>query len=473
MEEFTAGQIAEHNSPEDAWMTIHGQVYNVSKYLQDHPGGPDVLAEAAGADASQAFDDAGHSEDALDIMRGYAVGRLKGYEKKKAKLRPVAAPGGTAAGADSSSANKGRRAASRAANLVLLLLAVGGVYYVGRKRGGVSGLSVPKWLTARVVPHAAASPEHGGLGFIKGLLVGGGIFAAADALLAHHLAGLITSSGSKSFTTYPPHMKVAKRAEDDALLRRGLLDPVKYTPLPLEKKTQVSPNVYRLTFRLPSTSTVLGLPVGQHVVVKADDPTGNGETVTRSYTPVTNNADLGILELVVKMYPDGKLTGGYLSGLVPGDEVLFRGPKGAMRYRPGLCRNMGMVAGGTGITPMLQLIRAVCEHHRDTARITLLYANRAEEDILLRDELDAFARRYPLNFEVHYVLDRPPPGWQGSSGYVTKELMREKLPGPSGDTKIMLCGPPGLVSGAKESLVELGFERPGASAKMSDQIFVF
>ena len=407
-------------------------------------------------------------------MQTYAVGTLKGYEKKKAKLRPVAAPGSTATGSDVSSSNKGRRAASKAANLALCLLAVGGVYYVGQKRGvGVSGLSVPKWLTARVLPHtASASPEHGGLGFIKGLLVGGGIFAVADALLAHHLAGLLTSSGSKSFTTYPPHMKVAKRAEDDTLLRRGLLDPVKYIALPLQKKTQVSPNVYRLTFRLPTPGTVLGLPVGQHVVIKADVPTGNGgsETVTRSYTPVTNNADLGILELVVKMYPDGKLTGGYLSSLVPGDEVLFRGPKGAMRYRPGLCRKIGMVAGGTGVTPMLQLIRAACEHPRDTARVTLLYASRAEEDILLRDELNAFARRYPLNFEVHYVLDHPPAGWQGSSGYVTKELMREKLPGPGADTKIMLCGPPGLVSGAREPLVELGFERPGASAKMSDQI---
>lgn len=51
--------------------------------------------------------------------------------------------------------------------------------------------------------------------------------------------------------------------------------------------------------------------------------------------------------------------------------------------------------------------------------------------------------------------------------------MREKLPAPEADTRLMLCGPPGMVKAAKSSLVDLGFEQPGATAKMTDQIFIF
>lgn len=75
-------------------------------------------------------------------------------------------------------------------------------------------------------------------------------------------------------------------------------------------------------FALPAKTTILGLPIGQHVAIRGyfDDESGH-HTVTRSYTPVSNNKDLGRLELVIKLYPDGQLTGKYLTGLKIGDEV--------------------------------------------------------------------------------------------------------------------------------------------------------
>ncbi|MDE9440018.1 hypothetical protein EWS82_13140, partial [Staphylococcus xylosus] len=105
----------------------------------------------------------------------------------------------------------------------------------------------------------------------------------------------------------------------------------------------------------------------------------DGADVSRSYTPVSNNTDLGRLELVIKCYPDGLLTGKYLANLKVGDKVLFRGPKGAMRYKRGLCKKIGMIAGGTGITPMYQLIRAICEDDKDTTEVSLILANRTED----------------------------------------------------------------------------------------------
>ncbi|KAF5630048.1 NADH cytb-reductase [Fusarium sp. NRRL 52700] len=452
MEEYTIKQVAEHNSPEDAWLIIHGQVYDVTKYLADHPGGAEVLTEAAGTDASEDFDNAGHSEDAFEIMHDCCVGKIQGFEKKKPKLKPVAPV------VTSRVQTRGFPSVPTLVNVGMIFCAGAGAYYIAR----YEGFAVPEWLLSSL------RSDTYGSSFIKGILVGGGSLAAFDAVVAQRFTSMAMKS--KPFTSYPAHAKIPKRAEQDTLLQRGLLDPVTYSSLPLKRKALVAPNVYRLTFSLPTASTILGLPIGQHVTIKADV---DGESVARSYTPVSNNSDLGVLELVIKVYPDGKLTSGYLAKLEVGDEVLFRGPKGAMKYRPNLCKKIGMIAGGTGITPMFQVIRAICEHDRDTTEISLIYANRTEEDILLREELDRFARKYPKNFKVYYMLDHPPANWKFGSGYVTRELMREKLPSPTIDSKVFLCGPPGMVNASKKALVELGFEQPGASAKMSDQVFAF
>lgn len=425
--------------------------------MVDHPGGAEVLAEAAGTDATEEFDNAGHSEDAWTVMESYCVGNLKGFQKKKPKPKPVLRQSRSP---DRASASKGHLKA-RLANLGIFSLSIAVVYYVGTRHGP----SAPKWLLSLL---NGGTSEQRGFGFMKGLLMGAGVFAAVDALIAQRFARLVW--GNKSFMSYPAHMKIPRSVQEDTLLQRGLLDPATYSHLPLKEKVLLAPNVYKFTFTLPTTSTVLGLPIGQHVAIKADV---EGESVSRSYTPVSNNSDRGVLELVIKVYPDGKLTNGYMVNLNVGDEVLFRGPKGAMRYHRDLCKKIGMVAGGTGITPMFQVIRAICEDDRDTTEVSLIYANRTEQDILLRQELDTFARRYPKNFKVYYLLDQPPEDWKFGTGYVTSDLMKDKLPGPTINTKMMLCGPPGMVNAARSSLVTLGFEQPGASSKITDQIFLF
>ncbi|EJP67253.1 Riboflavin synthase-like beta-barrel [Beauveria bassiana ARSEF 2860] len=454
--EYDSRTVAEHKVAKDAWMTIH--VYDVTEYLQDHPGGAEVLAEAAGTDATEDFDNAGHSEDAFDIMETYKIGALKGYKPKPQREAITVTP---APEMEKPAPGKTHSLLPKHANSGLFLLAVTGVYYGARRHGPPT----PRWLLSILDNE---TPGRRGFGFTKGLLAGAGIFAVVGALLAQRFARMAVQS--KPFSSYPAHMRVPEPVQEDTLLQRGLLDPATYLHLPLKAKVLLSPNVYRFTFTLPTMETVLGLPIGQHVAIKAGVA---GESVSRSYTPVSNNADRGVLELVIKVYPDGKLTNNYLKNLQVGDEVLFRGPKGAMRYTRGLAKRIGMVAGGTGITPMFQVIRAICEDDRDLTQVSLIYANKTEQDILLRKELDTFARRYPKQFKVFYLLDNPPEDWAYGEGYCTQELIEEKLPSASTDTKMMLCGPPDMVSAAKNALVNLGFEKPGAMPKMTDQIFLF
>jgi cytochrome-b5 reductase len=100
--------------------------------------------------------------------------------------------------------------------------------------------------------------------------------------------------------------------------------------------------------------------------------------------------------------------------------------------------------GGTGITPMLQIIRRVFQQSegRDKTKITLVFANQTEEDILLRDELDNYAKKHPDQIKVFYLLDRPSEKWDGGQGFVSEKIVKELMPGPNEPkTLVGVCGP--------------------------------
>ncbi|MBA0856651.1 hypothetical protein Goshw_001238 [Gossypium schwendimanii] len=73
---FTLAQVSEHNTPKDCWLIINDKVYDVTKYLKDHPGGDEVLLSATGNDATDDFEDVGHSDSARDMLDQYYVGEI-------------------------------------------------------------------------------------------------------------------------------------------------------------------------------------------------------------------------------------------------------------------------------------------------------------------------------------------------------------------------------------------------------------
>ena len=99
-----------------------------------------------------------------------------------------------------------------------------------------------------------------------------------------------------------------------------------------------------------------------------------------------------------------------------------------------------MIAGGTGITPMLQIIRASLKNPSDKTQLSLIYANVNPEDILLKKELDELAAKHSDRFTVYYVLNNPPEGWTGGVGFVSKEQIEKYLPKTSDDIKVLMCG---------------------------------
>ena len=86
--------LAKHSGKDDAWMTINGKVYNVSKYLEDHPGGEEVLLDRVGQDATEDFEDVGHSNEARKQLLSFEVGELPPSERAAAKKASSGGGGG-------------------------------------------------------------------------------------------------------------------------------------------------------------------------------------------------------------------------------------------------------------------------------------------------------------------------------------------------------------------------------------------
>jgi len=83
---YTLEEVKKNNDGKSCWLVIDDKVYDVTKFLEEHPGGEEVLLELAGGDATEQFEDVGHSEDARELMEDYLIGDLD--EKDKVKSAP-------------------------------------------------------------------------------------------------------------------------------------------------------------------------------------------------------------------------------------------------------------------------------------------------------------------------------------------------------------------------------------------------
>ncbi|HWF62284.1 MAG TPA: NADH-cytochrome b5 reductase [Nitrospira sp.] len=224
------------------------------------------------------------------------------------------------------------------------------------------------------------------------------------------------------------------------------------TPTPY-KLTAIEPDTHdtkTFRFELPTDATLDMLP-GDFLYVHA---TINGKALKRPYTSSSLVGTTGFFDLTVKRYDAGSVSK-YLHDQRIGDTVLMSGPNTGGHWVDGMAKRVGFVAGGTGITPMISIIRWILTNKID-AELFLLFANKAEADIIFRQEWERTVRDYP-SFHCRHVLEQPPPGWEGSVGLVTPEILRHHLPAPDSDTCVFLCGPPPMVDSLESTLKDLGY----------------
>ncbi|EJD03498.1 cytochrome-b5 reductase [Fomitiporia mediterranea MF3/22] len=259
------------------------------------------------------------------------------------------------------------------------------------------------------------------------------------------------------------------------------LDPSNFVDFKLKKVEPYNHNTSKFIFELPNNEASL-LPVASCVVVKASDPEAlkdsKGKPVIRPYTPISPSNAPGELTFLIKRYPQG-LASVHIHSLKPGDTLSIKGPIPKFDYKIHEFDNVGLIGGGSGVTPLYQVLTHALSDPSNKTKFTLLFSNVTDKDILLREEFDALAKKFPETLKVVYYLDKGDKDWKGETGYISKEGVKKYVAGPEGGekVKIFVCGPPGQVAslagkkdGMKQGelggiLKELGYTE--------DQVFKF
>jgi len=218
------------------------------------------------------------------------------------------------------------------------------------------------------------------------------------------------------------------------------------------EKTRLTHDTSRFVFDLPDRRPFVFL-AGDHMKIYPD---AMNPLEFRPYTPASMPDEAGFFELIIKRYPDGHISR-YIHDRAVSDKVAMSGPHPGGHFVEGMARHVGMVAGGTGITPMISMIRTILCRNLDI-EISLLFANRTADDIILKSEFDKYTVE-KSNFRCYYVVGEAPPGWDMGVGRIDSDLMKRRLPGPSPDTVIFLCGPPFMQLDLRKKLLELGHEK--------------
>ncbi|KAM5348483.1 hypothetical protein ACJ41O_008307 [Fusarium nematophilum] len=263
--------------------------------------------------------------------------------------------------------------------------------------------------------------------------------------------------------------------EDDPN-RPVFLQPKTWSKAILESKTAISSDTKIFRFRLNHDKQEIGLPTGQHLMMRLRDPVTR-DAIIRAYTPYSDGSERGYLDVLIKIYYDtperkgGAMTQA-LDAIPLGHFVEFKGPVGKFEYLGrGLCTISGkerrvrrfiMVCGGSGITPIRQVLRAVMHDPADPTPCLVFDGNRTEEDILCKEELDELAAANAERCRIVHALSKPPPSWTGVTGRLNQALYEKEVGRPAvseeGDELVLVCGPGPMEKSAREIFLGMGYK---------------
>ncbi|KAM6893370.1 cytochrome b5 reductase 4 [Xenentodon cancila] len=450
--EVTQQELQKHNTREDCWTCIRGMVYNVTPYMDYHPGGEEELMKAAGIDGTDLFDQVHRWVNYESMLKECLVGRMatKAATAVKAIIPP---PPSTSLAPLASVAPPPNKDSRPRFDWFQTDVTVHLVIFAKRKIPSSGCTTVD--LEARVLRvevllgkmsymiHLRLADEVVGNVSIHTAFSVGKI----QVTMHKHTAGKWTSLGQPLEFNNTFLCK-----KDRAFFYRDCI---------LASKTEVNYNTHIFRVQFPR-GTIMHVPVGKHIYLKA---LIQETEVVRPYTPVdqtlaavshpsSHDSDL---YLMIKVYPDGVFTQ-YLNSLHIGDHISISAPEGTFSLRPLRdVTNLYLLAAGTGFTPMARLIRLVLEEMEIIRKTKLLFFNRREADILWRYQLDELAANNE-RFEVEYVLSEPSDSWTSRKGRVDEATLNEFLVRPDGSKcYVCVCGPTSFTELTTRLLQQLGF----------------
>lgn len=231
----------------------------------------------------------------------------------------------------------------------------------------------------------------------------------------------------------------------------------KYHPLEIVSVGRETPDSVRITLDVPSElADAFRFQAGQHLPVEA---TIDGKTVRRTYS-ICSAPGVLPLELGIRVHPHGLFSEYAAARLRAGDRLHVMPPFGRFHVSPAPAggRHVAAFAGGSGITPILSILRAVLENEPES-RATLFYGNRSQQTTMFIDELFALKNRFPDRLQLVFLFSREEQEFPILHGRLdsakVRELHRHLLGGAAPD-EAYVCGPGSMIEDVSAALVELG-----------------
>ncbi len=242
-------------------------------------------------------------------------------------------------------------------------------------------------------------------------------------------------------------------------------------PLRIDAVVEETSDTVSLVLACPSGKPIDFLP-GQFFTLVV--PVA-GELLRRAYSASSCPGDLaGRVRVTVKRVKDGKVSSRLTSPELTrvGEVLTVLGPSGSfVPSRSTSERYLLLVAGGSGVTPMMAIAKTLLSTETST-KIALLFGNRSESDIPFRVELDALVREHEGRFVVRHVLSAPAADWNGGVGTLTRDVLDRELPALlASDSPLeaaFVCGPEPMMAAAREALVAFGVD----TSHISEERFV-
>jgi len=236
---------------------------------------------------------------------------------------------------------------------------------------------------------------------------------------------------------------------DEDMIKSGL--PIQQASAEVVSVEPVTHDLRHVVLKLLEPAELRYFP-GQYVDITVPE-----HGLTRSFSMAnTPTARAGVLEFVIKVYPDGRFSQLLEGGLAAGDRVEVNGPFGVFTLRDGVDARLVFVGGGAGMAPILAVLRALAER-QSTRDIVFYYGARTKRDLCFEDELRGLERTLPRFRYVPALSEEDGSGgWTGETGFVTDVLKRreDSLTG----AHAYVCGPPPMVEAAMVVLGALGVQ---------------
>ncbi|XP_027983884.2 cytochrome b5 reductase 4 isoform X4 [Eptesicus fuscus] len=410
--EVTEEELKKHNKKDDCWICIRGFVYNVSPYMEYHPGGEDELMKAAGSDGTDLFDQVHRWVNYESMLKECLVGRMA--------VKP----------------------------------AVPKDYHEEKKV--LNGMLPKSQVPDALAKEGPISPSYDW--FQTDSLVTIVIYTKQkdvnlDSVIVDHQYDSFRAETIIKDYSYLIHIELSHAIQEDFSVR--VVANVGKIEIVLKKKENTS-------------WECLGHPLENHnsLIPKKD----TGTEIVKPYTPVSDSLLSEFKEPVIpnnkyiyfliKIYPAGLFTP-ELDHLQIGDFVSISNPEGNFKISQlQELEDLFLLAAGTGFTPMVKILNYALTNISTLRKVKLMFFNKTEDDIIWRSQLEKLAFK-DKRFDVEFVLSKPTAEWNGKKGYISPGLLSEFLKRSLDKSKVLICicGPAPFTEQGMRMLHDLHFSK--------------